>query len=56
MTPELLARGALITFPEPFLGRKIRRARYVETDPTYIAGLHTAICSKFGLITSCVCV
>ena len=64
MTPVSLVRSAPITvsvfllcpFPEPFLRRNIRRARYVKTDPTYIAGLHTAICSKFGLITSvCMC-
>ena len=64
MTPVLLVRSALITisvfllcpFPEPFLRRKIRRARYIKTDPTYIAGLHTAICSKFRLIISvCMC-
>lgn len=60
MTPELLIRSALIMiyvflvcpFPETYLGRKIRRAIYVKTDPTYISGLHTAICAKFGLITS----
>ena len=32
----------LSPLPEPYLGRKCRRVRYVKTDPIYICFLYTA--------------